>query len=679
MPATDRIDVMRRWACRLIAAVTFATAFMTDAAGARAEAPDPWPLAVALVQRGRFDEARMVALQSRDPLLADWVLWSQASGDAAKVRPEALAALLERRPDWPGRAILQQALERALVMLPEGERCALARRLDLRSADGLLVLAVCLWRAGERHEARRLLEQAWPSAFLDAASERDLRRLFGPALTPELDARRADALLWQGRHAELGRLMSHLRDGERQLALARLALQQRQPGVDALIRAVPARLQRDPGLLFDRIAWRLARGQIEAAARLLADAPADPAHQNAWWRLRARLLVELIQRGDFVTAHRLLQDHRAPPGAPHARAEWLAGWIALRFLDRPGEAYQRFRALYEKVDSPVSRARAAYWAGRAAERLGNPPMARHWYERAAAHPTTFYGQLALEQIGGDLEARLRELIADSPKAALPPSMARDSRVILGQRLCQAGAPREAVRWFVAALSELPRAEEAAFAGIARLCDHAHVRAALAAHFASLGHLPRVYAFPLPDDLDVGPVARETGVDPAWLLALALQESRFDPKAVSPAGAIGLTQILPHTARAVAAAGRLPWGWLRLSDDPRYQLHLAALHLRELFGRYNGDPMLALAAYNAGSGRVDRWLREIGDPRGRSREERLDWLERIPYEETRNYVQRVMEGHAVYRALLRLPNPPGGRVGGLRVEVQPPRPRPGGRS
>ncbi|GBD42130.1 Soluble lytic murein transglycosylase [bacterium HR39] len=641
----------------------------------RAASPADWTRTVALVERGRFDEARAVASQASDPLLVDWVLWVRTLEDPAGVDTEDLAGLLVRRADWPARGALQAELERRLVRLPPERRCALAGRFEPRTATGRLARAECLLRSGDRAGAAALLRRAWPEAFLDPHRETELRRLFGDLLTPEMDALRADELMWRDRHGEARRLLGRLDPDSRRLLEARLALQRDTPGVDGLVRAVPPRLRTHPGLLHDRIRWRLRRGRIDAAAELLAGAPADPGHAQAWWDLRARLVVELVQRGDFAAAHDLLRDHRAPPGAPHARAEWLAGWIALRFLDRPGEAYERFRRLYGEVRSPVSRARAAYWAGRAAERLGDRPVAERWYRRAAAHPTAFYGLEALHRLGEDPASRIRPLLAASAPAMPPATLVSDPRFTVGRSLCRAGAPRQAVPWFAAVLRALERVDEGALAAVAQACDHAHVRAQLATLFALEGGLPRLLAFPLPADLDVTTAARAAGLDPALLLALARQESRFDPEAVSPAGALGLTQFLPGTARAVAARSGLPWSPLRLSRDPDYQLRLAAHHLRELLERYGGDLFLAVAAYNAGPARVDRWLRELGDPRARPREERLDWLERIPYGETRDYVQRVVEGLAVYRVLLREPAAPDARVGGLRVELEPPRPRP----
>ncbi len=637
---------------------------------------DPAPLLRALAH-GDFVRARAVADRLADPLLLDHVRRTWALARPRTVPLTEVTALLARRPHWPGAATLRRIVERRLDELPPAARDAFLARFPPLTGRGRLALAERLAARGETARARALVRAAWPEAELGAAEERDWRRRFGAWIDPALDAARADRLLWRGRWREARRLRPHLEPDMRRLVEARIRLQRRLPGVDAAIRAVPVRLRDDPGLRFDRIRFRLARGRVAAAAELLRGAPADPSHALAWWRLRRRLVWALLERGSLREAWGLLRRHEAPTPAARAEAGWRAGWLALA-LGRPGEAYERFRHLHEAVRSPVSRARMAYWAGRAAERLGRAEVARRWYRRAARHPTAFYGQMALAALGRPMEEAIAEVLdgRDRPRL-LPVALRRDDRLRLARRLAAAGAAGQAVPYLRAVLREVsdPAEARARLAAVAGWGD-ARLYVTAAKELARRGLVPRLLAYPHLAGDAVPAAARTAAIDPALLLALARQESHFAVDARSPAGAVGLTQLLPATARAVARRHGLPFGWLRLTRDPRYQLDLAARYLRALLDRFGGDPLLALAAYNAGPARVARWIARFGDPRRMDAAGRLDWLERIPYAETRNYVQRVLEGRAVYRALAgREAELPAFRPGGVRVSRPRPHPRP----
>ena len=612
---------------------------------------DPFARALALAHEGRWKAVRNIADRIADPLLADYLRWRELVARGPEADFWELRRFLSRRPDWPGAERLRRLAEAAL---PEGlapeEIAALFDSRAPLTGYGALRLAEALAELGRQREARFWVRRFWPRARLDAVDEERFRRRLGDWITPDLDAERVRYLLWEQRHREVLRMLPRLPAELRRLARARLALQRAEPGVDARIRAVPERLRSDPGLLFDRLRWRLRKGRLDAAAALLFDPPAEPVRPAAWWVQRRLAIFAALERGRHALAFALAAGARPPPGRPFAEARWLEGWIALRLVQRPERALQAFTALDRAVTSPVSRARAAYWAGRASAALGRDREARSWYRKAARYPTTFYGQEALAELGADLEQALLEQADTAPRPELR-AKADDSRIALARRLCRQGFAEEAFPFLQAAAREIADGQRAV--GVwaeLRSCGSAPAYVRITRSLSARGLLPRLFAYPLVRLPEVdGP---ERIAERALVLALLRQESSFSPAALSPKGARGLGQLMPATARAAARRLGLAYSAERLRRDPGYQLRLARAYFQDLRTAFGGERLLALAAYNAGPGRVRRWLRRYGDPRRMDPHARLDWIERLPFAETRNYLQRVLEAELVYRFLLR---------------------------
>ncbi len=632
-------------------AAAFALALLMLPEPLAARQDDAFARALALAHEGRWTAVRNIADRISDPLLADYLRWRELLARGPRADFWELHRFLSRRPDWPGADRLRRLAEAAL---PEGlapeEIAALFDSRAPLTGYGALRLAEALAELGRGREVRFWVRRFWPRARLDAVDEERFRRRLAEWITPDLDAERVRYLLWERRHREALRMLPGLPPKVRRLVRARLALQRAEPGVDARIRAVPERLRSDPGLLFDRLRWRLRKGRLDAAAALLFDPPAQPERPAAWWVQRRLAIFAALERGRYALAFDLAAGARPPPGRPLAEARWLEGWIALRLVQRPKRALQAFRALDRAVTSPVSRARAAYWAARASAALGREREARSWYRKAARYPTTFYGQEALAELGADLEKALLAQ-AQNPLSAELRAREEDSRIALARRLCRQGFAEEAFPFLEAAAREIADGEWAVrlWAEL-RSCGSAPAYVRITRSLSAQGLLPRLFAYPLvtlPEEDGVGRIAER-----ALVLALLRQESSFSPTALSPKGARGLGQLMPDTARAAARRLGLPYSEGRLRRDPGYQLRLARAYFRDLRAAFGGERLLALAAYNAGPGRVRRWLARYGDPRRMDPHARLDWIERLPFAETRNYLQRVLEAELVYRFLLR---------------------------
>ncbi len=600
--------------------------------------------AFALVEKGAWPAARTTARRAADPLLAKVVTWLWLRRKHTDAGFEETAGFLAAHADWPHPERLQTRAEQRYA----GERGAQGYLAWLggrrpHTIDGHLALIAALGELGRDAEARREIVAAWRRPWSDARKEREFLDRYGRVLAPRDHAARADALLWRGRRTAASRLLGRLPADQRALVRARIALMARSPGVDARIAAVPAGLRDDPGLTYERVRWRRRAG-LDSGARdlLLQPLPEIGPEPGKWWverRLQAR---KAFEDNDPALAYRLAAAHGQPPGSlGFAEAEWLAGWIALRFLDRPVPAYLHFDRMFRQVSTPVSQARAAYWAGRTALDLDERETARAWFALAARHPATFYGQLASEQ-----QSNAGWQLAPSG----PPSPARQrwfeglELVRIARQLAQVGE-HDRLRPFLLALAQGAQGQQdfQLVARLARTLDRPDLAVRTGKLAARRGLLLPREAYPT---LPLDDVRSET----ALLHAVARQESEFNARAISPAGARGLMQLMPRTARETARNLGLGYRKTRLTDDPGYNLRLGDAYLSRMTERFDGSYVLAVAAYNAGPHRAERWIRDFGDPRDPDVDV-IDWIERIPFSETRNYVQRVLEGLQVYRVHL----------------------------
>jgi len=610
--------------------------------------------ALALVEKRAYADARNLARTAREPLPQKVVHWLELTesidlpGSAADF--EAAATFIEQNPDWPGQAALRRRAEQSLpAHLPDARVASWFARYPPLTATGVPRFAEALFGSGDEQRAVAVVRHAWISQNFDAAQERDFRKRFDRHLTREDDIARFDRLLWDRKAGPAERQARRLGKGYPELAAARLLLARMGAGVDAAIRRVPASLAGDPGLLYERARWRQRKGRYADAIALLDPPDPDLPRPDLWWPLRLRAARAAFEQGDLSVAYRIAAGHGLESGLGFAESEWFAGWIALRFLAQPDTAYKHFERLFAGVTSPVSLARAAYWAGEAAlvlERSGAEgnwgKESVRWYAEAATHATIFYGQLARRRLGWPMEIDAAQ--ASKPSVAQRKEFEQRELVRLARMLGDLGATEIQER-FLARLSLLAETPEdyrlvADLAGEVGRLDLA-VRTAKAARGAEI-ILPE-YLFPSIDLPPSGPP------EPALVLAVVRQESSFYDEAVSRAGARGLMQLMPATARQVARRLKVPYSREKLLNDPAYNLMLGRAYLADLAAKYDGSYILALAAYNAGPARANSWISSFGDPRKRG-VDAVDWIESLPFEETRNYVQRIVESLVVYRVV-----------------------------
>lgn len=612
------------------------------------EGPKPLASALDAMRSGDFVSARALAERAGDPAgdLVEWYRLRAGRGTLA----EALA-FLERNSDWPGLDLLRRRAEAAVDTATDDEVRRFFADSRPQTGAGALAHARALSAAGQVGEAQAGLVLAWRTLDINDAEQAQFIGDHADLLAPH-HAARLDMALWRGMVSDARRMLPLVGADRQALAAARLGLQGQVAGVDALIAAVPEAVQDDPGLAHDRFNWRVAKGVTEGAIALLLDRSATPdrlGRPEAWAGWRRYLARAEMRSGRVAQAYALAAAHGLIDGASYADLEWLSGYLALRFLDDPSLALDHFQRFRAAVGTPISLGRAGYWIGRAQEALGDDEAAALAYAQGAEHQTSFYGLLAAERAGLPPDPALAgtEVFADWRGADFTQSRVFGAAVLA----LNVGEVSLAEQFFTHLAETLDRTGLGQMGQMATDLDQPHLAVMIGKVGAARGiTLPGPYyaLHPLAD-MDL-PVPAELA------LAIARRESEFDPRVVSGAGAQGLMQVMPATAAEVARGLGLEHDPGRVLADPVYNATLGAAYLAGLSTRFDGNPVMMSAAYNAGPSRPIRWMQERGDPRQGGMDV-VDWIEHIPFRETQNYVMRVTESLPVYRARLgRDPHP-----------------------
>ncbi|MFV0493203.1 MAG: transglycosylase SLT domain-containing protein [Pseudorhodobacter sp.] len=605
---------------------------------------DPATMRAALAATAQkdWDKARSLIPEGVGRDIIDWQYLRAGEGLLGDYE-----TFLKHHSDWPGLPYLQRRGEVAVARSTTPTRViAYFDQTKPATGQGAIALIGALMAQGRNDEAGAEARRAWVGLELSAAEENRLLELQGPALAVAHEAR-TDALLWDGRRAEAQRMLPRLSLDWQALTRARLALRAESPGVDDLIAAVPETLRDHPGLAYERFVWRMRKGLTDSALVLLlqhSQSATTLGHPAEWARRRAQLVRDLLAQGRGEEAYRAAAGHRLISGGAFADLEFLAGWIALRRLKDPETALGHFRRLAQGVSTPISLSRALYWQGRTAEAAGDKTAARAAYGEAARHQTAYYGLLAAEKLGLNLDPGL--LSETRPPDWQSAEFASSPVLEAARLLLRTGERGLAKRFILHMADDLNATEIDQLADLTLTMGEPHFAVLIGKKAAARGIiLPRAY-FPVPDLIpDDLPVTR------AFALSIARRESEFDPAVISPAGARGLMQVMPGTARMMATETGQSYSRARLTEDPAYNVSLGAAYLAGLVTEFGPSVALVASGYNAGPGRPRRWVQEFGDPRNAAVDV-VDWVETIPFSETRTYVMRVVESLIIYRAKLR---------------------------
>ncbi|HEV2957805.1 MAG TPA: transglycosylase SLT domain-containing protein [Xanthobacteraceae bacterium] len=604
--------------------------------------------AAGLIHRGRTSDASGVQASLRDPVarkLIEWMILRHESNGADFAR---YAAFIRSNPTWPSIPMFRRRAEGSLWHEHSDPATVRAFFADAKpaSARGHFVLGRALIAQGQRAAGEALIHEGWRNEDFTDDLEGQVLEEFPHVLT------RADHLARMHRRLYAKDFAAALRSarrlGDPAIAIVKVfsAVNAKSDNAGALLDAVPADARHDAAFALARVQWLMHKDRIADAARAALAAPRDPEQiedADAWWRTRRMLVRKLLDAGDPQTAYRIARE-AALPASENYRADhyFTAGWVALRFLDDPATALAHFRHVGDGIINPIALARASYWQGRAAEALGRHNEARAHYETAAHYPTAFYGQLARAKLGIAAIA-MRRFDLDGPQRATIANL----EVVRAAELLYAIGERELIIPMVSDLADRA-VDPAALLGLAEVTTrHQDARATLLLGKAALGRgLPfDQYAFPnfgIPPYASVAPE-----LDRSISYAIVRQESEFNQRDVSPAKAVGLMQVTPEAGRDTAKRFGAKYDWKRMVNDAVYNCQMGAAELSGLLVDYRGSYILTFAGYNAGRGRVREWIERHGDPRDPNVDP-VDWIERIPFSETRNYVQRVMENFQMYR-------------------------------
>jgi soluble lytic murein transglycosylase len=639
--------------CTALAGAT--AVFAPNSAVAAKQATSPSVRAIELALKGHFSDAGPLAQRSGDEAavkLVELLYLRDHWDDAGYSR---IMNFLNAAPKWPLADMLMKRAEQSLYKNREPADRVLAHFAKRQpiSIEGRLALARANISSGNSQAARDLIKKVWSDPTVDAAFEKSIASEFGALLSADDHKKRVWQMVYAQETNAAIRNSKRLGSDYQNAAKVAQELLRNVAGADKKYNKLPAAMREQLAMKYALVRYLRKLERYSKARTILATVPADAAvgaGADAWWverRIIVRHSVGVERRDTVKAAYQIAKAHGSATGPNAVEGEFLAGWIALRWLKDPEKALGHFAKLEKIAESRTEKARAQYWLGRSYGDLGDKAKAREVYGRAAEHSTIYYGQLAREKIG--LGKVPKVIKGGQPSASAKASVERDEVVRAFNLMVKANGTAS-LGMFVWPLASRFSSVDEMNAVAALVKRHGNTTMALRLAKAAGQYDVDIddWGYPtkaIPNWKPVGKV-----VEHALVYGLSRQESEFDPRAGSKAGAQGLMQIMPGTAKLITKQHGLPYAPAKLLGDPAYNVKLGAAHLGDLIDDYKGSYVLTLVAYNAGPRRVREWLAEYGDPRSGTVDP-IDWVESIPFQETRQYVQKVLQNTHVYRARL----------------------------
>lgn len=616
--------------------------------------------AVRALAADKLEKATGIVARVNDPLarkLIQWYRLRRGHGEAAEY-----ASFLAQNPDWPSESVLRRRMEEALFA-DGGSTDVILRYLgdtEPQSAAGMAALASVYLAHDKKQKARALASKVWREHDLPKDLERGFLARFKPLLTSEDHKWRLDRLLvedvrWKRgrkRQAALAkRVIPHLPKAEQRKAQARLAIFLRRKTSKSSLKPTSDG-KTDWGLVFHKIQQLRRAKKLEQAAKLMLDAPTDPnvvVNLDDWWSERQKLAYLALKKNKPKLAYKLVRAAGPLSVNPLNQQSFMAGWLALRYLKDANAAVGHFKSYTKTADGPLSRAKSNYWHGRALEARGNDAAATAAYRAAARQSDTFHGLLAMQK----LEPGRTHLSITPPVQPTPDQVERfttldAARAVTLVRAAKVGPSIN--RIFLRHLAKLEDSEgwSAMVAHLAHAVGDTQTAVRIGKAAIAHGHNLIYYSYPTHALPKYKPL--RSPPETALLLGLARQETEFNNGIISGAGARGILQVMKGTARHVCRQYKIKCNYKRLKSDPAYNTKIGSAYIADRLAEFSGSYVLGLSSYNAGPGRTRQWIREFGDPRNADVDP-IDWIERIPFQETRRYVAKVLSNIQVYRARL----------------------------
>ena len=608
--------------------------------------------AISEMQKSKWLSALKIAKKAKDNSIYNFIQWRHLLTSGNQASFYDYQVFLNKNSDYPRISRVKYLAEHKLSTESVSPKKIIKwfGENDPLSGYGKMILGESHILIGDKNKGTKLIKEGWVTADLSKNELKYFRKKYKKYLNADDYIKRADYLAWNGDRWDLQRLIRYLPKDYELLYNARHLLMSKGYGVDQAIANVPQKFKNDAGLNYDRLKWRRKKGRVDSSAEILLKIRNDKEYlvrPDKWWKEREIISRALLYKKKYEISYKISSNHGMTEGAEYAAAEWMSGWIALSFLNDPMTAKDHFKNFYENVSYPISLSRGAYWLGRAYEKTGEIELSNNWYREATKYLTTYYGQLAFLKLNPNGKFELEKDMEIDPKYRIQffnKELVKISYLL--DELKKDKYTKHILRHL--ANDNIAKGSEVLAAELATSINRYDFAIQVSKIASYQKRFHNKYNYPIISTPKY--INKRKIPESALILSIIRQESEFDLEANSHAGAKGLMQLMPYTAKLVSKQAKLPYSKSRLTTDPEYNINLGSHYIAGLILQYDGAYPFAVAAYNAGPNRVKYWKKINKDPQ-KKQVDYVDWVELIKFRETRNYVQRVMENYNVYRYIL----------------------------
>ena len=608
--------------------------------------------AISEMQKSKWSSALKIAKKAKDNSIYNFIQWRHLLRTGNQASFYEYQVFLNKNSDYPRINRIRYLAEHKLSTESVSPKKIINwfGNKDPLSGYGKMILGESHILVGNKNKGTKLIKEGWITADLSKNELKYFRKKYKKYLNADDYIKRADYLAWNGDRWDLQRVIRYLPKDYELLYNARHLLMSKGYGVDQAIANVPQKFKEDAGLNYDRLKWRRKKGRVDSSTEILLKIKNDKEYlvrPDKWWKEREIISRALIYKKKYEISYKISSNHGMSEGSEYAAAEWMSGWIALSFLNDPMTAKNHFKNFYENVSYPISLSRGAYWLGRAYEKTGEIEQSNNWYKEATKYLTTYYGQLAFLKLNPNGKFELDKDMKIDPKYRIQffnKELVKISYLL--DELKKDKYTKNILRHL--ANDNVEKGSEVLAAELATSINRYDFAIQVSKIASYQKRFHNKYNYPIISTPKY--INKRKIPESALILSIIRQESEFDLEANSHAGAKGLMQLMPYTAKLVSKQAKLPYSKSRLTTDPEYNINLGSHYIAGLILQYDGAYPFAVAAYNAGPNRVKYWKKINKDPQ-KKQVDYVNWVELIKFRETRNYVQRVMENYNVYRYIL----------------------------
>jgi len=608
--------------------------------------------AISEMQKSKWTTSLKIAKKAKDKSIYNFIQWKHLLTSGNQASFYDYKVFIDQNSKYPRISRLKYLAEHKLSTAKISPK-KIIDWFDSKeplSGYGKMIIGESFILTGNKDKGKKLIKEGWITADLSKNELKFFRKKFKKYLNADDYIKRADYLAWNNKYWDLKRLLRYLPKDYELLYTARQILMTRGYGVDQAIKNVPEKFKNDAGLNYDRLKWRRKRGRVDSSLEILLSIKNDKNYlvePEKWWKEREIISRALIYKKKYEIAYKISSNHGMSKGSDFAAAEWMSGWIALSFLNDPLIAKDHFQNFYKNVNYPISTSRGAYWLGRTYEKLGDKEQSMYWYDIASKYLTTYYGQLAFLKLdpSGKFELN-KDMVIDDKYRYIFFNKELVKITYLLDELKKDKYTKFILRHL--ANDNIQKGSEVLAAELATNIQRYDFAIQISKISSYQKRFHNKFNYPIistPKTINGRKIPES-----AFILSIIRQESEFDLSANSHAGAKGLMQLMPYTAKLVSKQAKLPYSKSRLTSDPEYNINLGSHYIAGLILQYEGAYPFAIAAYNAGPNRVKYWKKINKNPQ-KKQINYVDWVELIKFRETRNYVQRVLENYNVYRYIL----------------------------